>query len=46
MILGRLLLLPFVWAFLAFMAVLMLVIGGLSWVISGEAYVIRLTVGK
>jgi hypothetical protein len=46
MFLARFLMLPIIWAYLAVMAVLMLIIGGLSWVITGETYSIRLTIGK
>lgn len=42
MLLIRLLMLPIVLPFLAIMAVLMLIIGGLSWLISGEAYTVSL----
>jgi len=46
MVIARVLMLPFVWAFLAIMAVLMLVTGGLNWAVSGNPYQIRLTIGK
>lgn len=46
MFIVRLLILPFVWAFLAVMAVMMLIIGGLSWVIDGKSYTVRLIIGN
>lgn len=46
MILVRLLILPFVWAFLAICGVFMLLFGGVVWVITGESYTTTLKIGN
>lgn len=46
MFLVRLLILPLIWVFLAIAGIFMLVYGGLFWVITGENYVIRLSIGN
>lgn len=46
MVIGRLVILPLLWAFLGLWAMVMLIVGGIYWVITGESQTIRLSIGN